>query len=207
MLVSFGGCYIVIMLWFAKDAWKSSNTTDVPMVIRFHGGIWIKKNLQNKHKTSIFKNLESGIHQPWNMWNFPSKLKGGTLFFWGTWKHPNARLGFTLRIPDSWCKCRTLASKNTPMNQPIEPFGMRLFCLLHLKQPLRNLGDLVSTNPSHPFCCSQASGVTFCKVAVARPTEALDQLLLSGTWIRGHGWRNGSIFCWEKWWLSWLVRK
>ena len=47
----------------------------------------------------------------------------------------------------------------------------------------KTLGDLISTYPSHPLCCSQASGVTFCKVAVARPTEALDQLLLSGTFF------------------------
>lgn len=74
------------------------------------------------------------------------------------------------------------------MNQPIEPFGMRLFSLLHLKQPLRNLRRF-GINISIPtnLVGSQASGVTFCKVAVARPTEALDQLLLSGTFFVVYG--------------------
>ena len=37
-------------------------------------------------------------------------------------------------------------------------------------------------NESHVWSVIPVAGVCFCKVAVARPTEALDQLLLSGTW-------------------------
>jgi hypothetical protein len=37
---------------------------------------------------------------------------------------------------------------------------------------------------SHVWSVIPVAGVCFCKVAVARPTEAEDQLLLSGTWRR-----------------------
>ena len=93
MLVSFGGCYIVIMLRFAKDAWNSSNMTDVPMVISSmveSGSKQTPKQTQNKY-----------LQQP-GIWNspplkyveFPLKTKRRNLIFFGYLKTPKCATRF-----------------------------------------------------------------------------------------------------------------